>query len=889
MSAPPPGSTSAGSPLPGWIARLLAWRLSGAWREVVLGDLAEEYAARVAIAPASALRWLLWQAIRCLAAPPPDRRSTALPSLPEEKHPMLQTLAADLRYAVRVLGRTPSFTLAVVAVLALGIGATTAIFSIVNAVLLRPLPYDGADRLVRLFHVPPQATFPGIARFSLSPANFYDWQRQATGFERMALYSGRSFTLTGSGAPRAMLAATVGAGFFDVLRIQPAQGRLFRPDEDAPGARVVVISDGFWRTEMGGAKVIGRSLTLDGNGYTIIGVLPASASLASWFPMARGLWVPLALTAEDRAIRDNHNLQVVARLKPGIGADEARSQLEVIAKRLEQTYPEANAGWGATLVSLQDDIVGDIGSTLVLLLAAVGLVLLIACANVGNLLFTRALGRRKEVAIRAALGAGRRRVLQQLLVESVVLGVAGGAAGLLLAEGGLRAGAALLAGQVPRADEIAIDGTVLLFVLAASIVTGILAGVVPALRVGGTPLTEALKEGGRGDGAIGLRTRRLLVVGEVALSVVLLMGAAVMVRSLIAIRTIDAGFEPDGVLTMIVNLPETRYRTDAQRSQFFAEALARMRALPGVAAAASIDDLPLTGGSVQPVVLEGRPELLPRDQPTVQVRTSSRDYAKVMQIPIVRGRDFADSDVESVLVSRNAARLLWGDADPVGKRVTLPLVSKTQLITVIGVVGDVKQDDLRQPPPPTIYTYSRVRPSRGLTLVLRTSVPPLSIVSAATAVIRGLDPEQPVQRVRTMADVRDNGLTSERFRALLLASFAIVALALASVGIYSVLSYIVRGRSREIGIRAALGAQTSDVLRLVVREGMTPALIGIAVGAVAAVAASVGLERLVYGVSASDPLTLAAVAGTLALVALLASVVPAWRASRIAPLSTLRG
>ena len=650
-----------------------------------------------------------------------------------------------------------------------------------------------------------------------------------------------------------------------------------------------MISDGFWRAELGGASVIGRSLTLDGEGYTIIGVMPAAASLASWPPMARDLWVPLALTAENRAVRDNHNLAAVARLKPGIGADEARSQLEVIARRLEQAYPEANAGWGATLMSLQDDIVGDIGSTLVLLLAAVGLVLLIACANVGNLLFTRALGRRKEVAIRAALGAGRRRVLQQLLVESLVLGLAGGVAGLLFAEGALRAGAALLADQVPRADEIAVDGTVLLFVLCASILTGILAGVIPALRVGGAPLTEALKEGGRGDGAIGLRTRRLLVVGEVALSVVLLMGAAVMVRSLIAMRTIDAGFEPEGVLTMVVNLPQTRYRTDAQRSQFFADALARMRTLPGVTAAASIDTVPLTGGSVQPIVLEGRPELLPRDQPTVQVRTSSRDYAKVMQIPILRGRDFVDSDVESLLVSRNAARLLWGDEDPVGKRVTLPLVSKMQLRTVVGVVGDVKQDDLRESPPATIYTYSRERPSRGLTLVLRTSVPPMSMVSAATGVIRGLDPEQPVQNIRTMVDVRDNGLTSERFRALLLASFAIVALALASVGIYSVLSYIVRGRSREIGIRAALGAQTSDVLRLVVLEGMTPALIGIAVGAVAALAASVGLERLVYGVSASDPLTLAAVAATLALVALLASVVPAWRASRLAPLSTLRG
>ena len=484
------------APLPGWIVWLLSRRLSDAWREVVLGDLAEEYEARSAAAPAAARRWLWWQAVRCLVSPPPNRTPAALPSLPLEKHPMLQTLAADVRYAVRVLGRAPSFTLAVVAVLALGIGATTAIFSIVNTVLLRPLPFDDADRLVRLFHVPPQATFPGIPRFALSPANFYDWQREATAFEGMALYRGRSFTLTGSGAPRSINVATVGAGFFDILRVRPAQGRLFRPDEDAPGARVVVISDGFWRTQMGGASVIGRSLTLDGEGYTIVGVMPASASLASWPPMARNLWVPLALTAENRAVRENHNLAAVARLKPGIRADEARSQLEVIARRLEQAYPEANAGWGATLMSLQDDIVGDIGSTLVMLLAAVGLVLLIACANVGNLLFTRALGRRKEVAIRAALGAGRRRVLQQLLVESLVLGLAGGAAGLLFAEGALRAGAALLADQVPRADEIAVDGTVLLFVLGASILTGILAGVVPALRVGAHAADRGV-EGGR--------------------------------------------------------------------------------------------------------------------------------------------------------------------------------------------------------------------------------------------------------------------------------------------------------------------------------------------------------------------------------------------------------
>ena len=399
---------------------------------------------------------------------------------------------------------------------------------------------------------------------------------------------------------------------------------MFRPDEDAPGARVVVISDGFWRTQMGGASVVGRSLTLDGEGYTIVGVMPATASLASWPPMARDLWVPLALTAENRAVRENHNLAAVARLKPGIRADEARSQLEVIAKRLEQAYPEANAGWGATLMSLQDDIVGDIGSTLVMLLAAVGLVLLIACANVGNLLFTRALGRRKEVAIRAALGAGRRRVLQQLLVESLVLGLAGGAAGLLLRRGraARRRGAARRSGAARRRDRDRRHACCCSCSARRSSPASSPAWFRRCASAR-TPLTEALKEGGRGDGAIGLRTRRLLVVGEVALSVVLLMGAAVMVRSLIAIRTIDAGFEPEGVLTMVVNLPQTRYRTDAQRSQFFADALARMRTLPGVTAAASIDTVPLTGGSVQPIVLEGRPELLPRDQPTVQVRTST--------------------------------------------------------------------------------------------------------------------------------------------------------------------------------------------------------------------------------------------------------------------------
>jgi putative ABC transport system permease protein len=795
----------------------------------------------------------------------------------------------DVRYALRSLVRAPGFTAVVVVTLALGIGVNTAIFSILNAVLLRPLPFPEPDRIVRLFHVPPQATFPGMARFSLSPANFFDWQRDARSFEGMALYRGRSFTLVGQDEPRAILAAAVGAGFFEILHARPELGRVFRADEDTPAARVVVVSHGFWKTRLGGAPdVLARSLKLNGEPYAIVGVMPQTFSLGSWFAASREIWVPLALSDAERAVRENHNEQAIARLAPGATLAQGLSELEVISKRLEQEHPQENAGWGATLAPLRDVIVGDVRPTLVLLLAAVGLVLLVACANVGNLLFTRALGRRKELATRAALGAGRARVFQQLLIEALVLACAGGAGGVLLAYASLRAFAAMLADQVPRADEITMDLRVLAFALAASILTGLLAGALPAFRAGRAELTDALKEGGRGDSALGIRTRRLLVVCEVALSVVLLMGAAVMLRSLVALRTVDAGFDSQGVLTMRVSLPDTRYPKPAQRTAFFDTALERLRALPGVTAAGAIDDLPLMGGSVQPIVVEGRPELLPRDQPTVQVRALTPGYLRAMSIPVVRGRDVEPGDVEVLLVSRGAATLLWGDGDPIGQRVTLPLVSRTLARQVVGIVADVKQDGVTERPQPTVYSYTRERSSARLTLVARTSLPPGSLAPVAVGVIRALDPEQPVQEVRTMVEVRDALLSSQRLSALLLGLFAALALALATVGIYSVLSYIVRGRSREIGIRSALGAQSRDVVRMVVREGMTPALVGIAAGTLAALLASLSLERLVFGVSASDPLTLTAVGSLLAIVALLASLVPAYRAARVAPSTALR-
>jgi predicted permease len=869
---------------------MLMWRVSPEWRDFVLGDLEEEFRARADVALPAARRWFWRQTFRCVLAPPPPSRLRGDTHNPGGD-PFMRTVLSDIRQALRVFRRAPSFALAVVAVLALGIGATTAIFSIVNAVLLRPLPFDEPDRLVRLFHKPPQTTFPGMATFSLSPANFIDWQRDSASFESMAAYRFRRFTLTGGGAPEALRAAVVGPDFFKIIRGRPALGRTFTPDDHVPSRdRVVVISDGFWRSHLGAAPdAAGRTLTLDGESYTIVGVMPARASVAAWGATAQPLWVPLAWTDHDRAVRENHNFQAIARLKPGADVPRATSELEVISKRLEAAYPAENAGWSGVAIPLIEIIVGDVRTSLVMLLAAVALVLLIACANVGNLVLTRSMSRRKEMAIRAALGAGRRRVFQHLLMESLVLSLAGGAAGLLLARAAIGAGASLLADQIPRAEDASVDARVLLFVLAASILTGILSGAVPALRAGRTDVNDTLKEGGRSDSAgAGLRTRRALIVAEVALSLMLLMGAGVMLRSLHALRSVDAGFNPRAVLKMDINLPNTRYPTPAQRSAFYAALLERVRALPGVQSAGLVDTLPVSGGgSVQPLVVEGRVELSPREQPTVSVRVTGAGYVRTMEIPMMRGRDFASGDAEALLVSVSAAKLLWGSEDPVGRRAILPLVSRTKAIEVVGIVGDVKEQ-LAQKAPPTVYLYIRDLPFGGLSLAIRTASEPAGMTRSAVAAVHAIDPQLPVQEIHTMDDVIETTLVSERFRALLLGMFAATALTLASVGIYSVLSYLVRGRRREIGIRTALGAATGDVLRMVLIEGLKPALAGIALGAAGALLAARLLEKLVYGVKASDPLTLALVAAALLTVSMAASLLPAWRASRLDPVTALR-
>ncbi|HZI79849.1 MAG TPA: ABC transporter permease [Vicinamibacterales bacterium] len=804
---------------------------------------------------------------------------------------MLRSVGSDIAYAFRVLGRAPGFAAGVIAILALGIGANAIIFSILNAVILRPLPYPEPHRIVRLFHVPPQDAFPGIPRFPLSPANFYDWKQDATRFDAMAIYRPRRFQLLMGSRAEAIVAGAVSAGLFDVFGMRPALGRVFRDDEDVPGrARVVVLSDGFWRTRMGAAPdAVGRTLTLDGEAYTIVGVMPPQFSITIRDVMGSTFWVPLAFTDAQRAVRANHNVPAIGRLKPGVRLGEAQAELESISARLERAHPQDNAGWGATIVPLHELLVGEARAFLVLLLGAVGLVLLIACANVGNLLFTRTLGRRKELAIRAALGAGRTRVFQQLLIEALVLAGIGAVAGLLVAQAGLATVAALFTEQFPRADETSIDLRVLLFMLGASLLAGIVAGALPALRAGQTNLTATLNEGGRADSALGIGTRRLLVMAEVALSVVLLMGAGVMLRSLSAVQRIDAGFDPRNVLTMEVALPGSRYQTATQATAFFDTALARIKALPGVEAAGVIDSLPvLGGGSVQAVVLEGEPEALPRDQPTAAIRKITPGYLAAMRIPLLRGRDIDASDGDVVLVSRSAARLLWGDADPIGRRVTLPLQSKTVLKRVVGIVGDVKQDELTGDPMPTVYEYAREREWRTLSIAVRSTVPPESLTRPVVAVLGQLDAQQPVENVRTMETALRQTLVGYRSVTLLLGAFAVVALALASIGIYSVLSYIVRGRRREIGIRTALGARTSDVLRLFVLEGVKPAAAGIVAGAVGALLASQLLRTLVFEVSPSDPLTLLAVTAALGFAAVAASLVPAFRAARLDSLTVMR-
>jgi putative ABC transport system permease protein len=812
----------------------------------------------------------------------------------------MRNLFSDLRLGLRILLRNPGFSATAILLLALGIGANTAIFSVVNAVLLRPLPYQDPSRIMQIWHVPPAKSFPGLSLFSVSPANYLDWKSQNHSFEEMAAYGGARFNVGGKERPEAIQAAPVAPGFFSILRVRPFLGRTFTPDDDRPGqGHVVVLGNALWRDHFGADPgVVGRNIVLDGETYQVIGVMPPTFK----FPVWAQLWIPLAWTDEKRAVRGNHNYLVIGRLKPGVDIRAAQAELSAISTRLEQLYPEDDKGWGAKILTLREQTVGDVRPALLLLLGAVGFVLLIACANVANLVLGKILARKKEIAIRSALGATRFAILRQVLAETVLLSLAGGALGLLLASFGTKLIVKFLADRLPRFAEVTLDGSVLAFTAFLALFSGVLAGILPALRFTKADVNEALKQGqNRGSSDSGSKTRGLLVVSEVALSLVLLVGAGLMVRTLYQLSNVRPGFDPNGQLTMTVSIPASKFTTPTAYIAFFERVLRQVRATPGVDSAAVIDDLPMgDGGSHQPVSIEDQPVVPMADQPEVDVRLISPGYLRTMRVPLLSGRDLTDSDVAgrtpTVLISESMAKRFWPNQNPLGKHLTMtfyPGVARE----IVGVVGNVKLDSLNETrPTETIYwpldqifaPPSEPWRSFPMSLAVRTSIDPRSAVSAVTAAVHQVDPETPVTEVLTMNELISNSLSPQRSNMLLLAAFAGLALVLTAVGIYSVLSYAVRRRVREIGIRMALGASHSDVLKMVVADGMKPILLGVGIGFATALALGRVVSSLIYGVRPTDPLTFAAVSSLLIAVGVLATIVPAYRATRVEPVRTLR-
>ena len=811
-------------------------------------------------------------------------------------------LVQDVRYAMRQLRKSPGFAGVAVMTLALGIGANTAIFSVVNGVLLRPLPFQDADRVVQIWHVPPQTSFPGIPKFVVSPANFLDWQSQNHVFERMAIYGYRDFTLTGGDKAEEVGASPVSAGFFETLGVKPLLGRGLAPDEDRPGrSHVVVLSYRFWQEHFAGSRgIVGQNLALDGANYLIAGVMPPSFRFPGDYAQ---MWTPMAWSDQERAVRGDHTYSVIARLKPGIDVKQAQAEMNTISARLAEAYPADDKGWGAVVIRLHDDLVSDVRPALLVLMGAVGFILLIACVNVTNLSLARIFGRHKEVAIRTALGASPARITRQILVESAVLALAGGALGLAYARFGMRLIMAFLADRLPPSVAASIDAKVLVFTAAVAVLSGILAGVVPALALSRSNINQGLKQGlGRTDSdSGGNRTRKILVVAEVSLSLVLLVGAGLMIRSFQLLREVNPGFESQGVVTMAAAVSRAKFSGPLEEVSFFERVLDRVRTLPGVVSAGVVDDIPLgSGGSHQPIQVEGRPVVAMSEQPEVDVRVISPGYLNALRVPVLRGRDFDRTDAAgrpaATLISASLAREFWPNEDPIGKHITLtffPGVARQ----VVGVVGDVKVDGLAQSrAAAALYVpLDQVTPAKDqpwqsvpMTLVVHTALNPANLVPAVTQTIHDVDREVPVRDVQTMDEVVANSLSEQRFDLLLLGAFAAVALVLAGVGIYSVLSHSVRRRVQEIGLRLALGASLADVLRMVVVEGMRPVLVGLAIGTAAALGLAKVMSSLLYQVKPTDPATFLAVAAVLALVALLASLIPAYRAAKVDPVVALR-
>jgi putative ABC transport system permease protein len=796
---------------------------------------------------------------------------------------------SDLRHGARLLFKSPAFTLVAIAALTIGIGANAAIFSVINTLLLQRLPYPDADRLAIVW----EHNIPRDRRDNVvSPGNYLHWRELNQVFDDMAAVSPTSsITLTGAGDPEPLPFRFVSANFFPIVGVGPALGRAFTAEEDRPRSRVVVISDRLWRRRFGGdPAILQRAIVLEGNPYAVTGVMPPDFSFLDKNVDA---WVPVGFTATSRTPVGRW-LQVVGRLKPGVTFAGAQADMERVAGEMTRLFPDFNTGWTARVVPLREQLTGGVRPALLTLAGAVGFVLLIACANVANLLLARATVRQRELAIRAALGAGRARLVRQLLAESLVLAVTGGVCGLLLAWWALHYLRVVAAARLPiqRLEMVGIDGWVLAFTLAASALSGLIFGVVPALTASGSRLTDSLKDGGRsGTGSRGGRTRAAFVTVEIAAALVLLAGAGLLVRSFARLLDVNPGFDTQ-TITMRVSLPSSRYGTDSRATQFYTRLFDQIDALPGVQSSGAVSFLPLAGpGSATSVEIVGKPQPPKGSEVVADVRVIAHNYLQAMGVPLLRGRLFKEHDAADatnrVVINEAMARAHWPGEDPIGKRVKISWDDDREH-EIIGVVGDVRHQTLdTQPRATTYWPYERY-PYAGMTITVRAAGDSTLVAKSVVGVIRTLDPNLAVAGLRSMDDVIADSVAERRLTMLLLTTLAGAALLLAAVGIYGVIAYSVTQRTQEIGIRMALGARGGDVLRMVVLQAVSLSAAGIAIGAAGAQLFARLMKGLLFGVTPTDPVTFAAVSAALAGVALLASYVPGRRATRVDPVIALR-
>ena len=809
----------------------------------------------------------------------------------------MDSLIKDIRYGVRGLLKHPGFTAIVVITLALGIGASTAIFSVVDTVLLRRLPYRTADRIVAI-----QELDPSGKRIQVTSANFLDWRAQSTVFEHLAAIRTTTTNLALSDHSERIDFAQTSANFFDVFGVPPQHGRLFIPrDEEAGHEPVVVLSDTLWRRRYGAdPATVGKQLTFDGRNYTVIGIAPAGFQYPDktevWFPPLR--FVPEMNDRQDvTQTRGMGYLAAVGLLKSGVSVEQAASEMETITTRLRQQYPDTNNRRFNRVVSLHEHVIGDTSKVLWLLLGAVTFVLLIGCANVANLLLASAASRRKEMAIRAALGASRWRVMRQLFTESTILALAGGAVGLLVAFWGLTAITKLLPSDFPRLNEIQIDWRVLAFTFAASVLTGILFGLAPALQISRPDLQEAIRETGRGtSGSLRQsRFRQALIVVEVALSVVLLAGAGLLFRSFIHLQSVNAGFVSQQVLTARLSPSGTNFTTDANYVNFYNRVMERISAVPGVQDVGMINTLPLAKGPTLALRVEGQPVTTPDKWPGANYRTVSSNYFRAMSIPVVQGRAFTEQDKEdaplTLMINQELAQRVFPGENPIGKRVNFGRVDENRQpvwFDIVGVAANVRSLELREEPTSEVYFSLLQNPFAGMSLVIRSNVEPGGLSASVRQIVSEVDKSVPVSNVQTMDHLVSESITQPRFNLFLLGLFSTVAMLLSAAGIYGVTAYAVTQRTHELGIRLALGAQVSDVLKMILGQGMAVIGVGLVLGLLSAFALTRLLRSLLFGVGENDPVTFVAITLMLLLVALLACYIPARRATKVDPLEALR-